>query len=272
MLMPKYTRGQMPIDKNLLESLTKIALRAGQAALSLYSSQDTWIREKADGSPVTAADMASEKVIRGGLRDLDSTIPYLSEESEPPELQERLKWNRFWLVDPLDGTKEFIRRTDEFTINIALIDDGIPVAGVVVAPALGLLYYAAQGHGAWKVTNNSSPERLESQLCDPNQALSIVESRSHPSSNLEMFLKQFNVKKRLKIGSSLKFCLLAEGVADIYPRLGPTMEWDVGAGDCIYRNSSSSGSHPSPLKYNKASLLNKSFVLGLQPGTFSMPS
>jgi len=262
----------MPIDKNLLESVTKVALRAGQAALRLYSSQDTWIREKADGSPVTEADMASEKVIRGGLRDLDSTIPYLSEESEPPEVQERLKWNRFWLVDPLDGTKEFIRRTDEFTVNIALIDDGIPVAGVVVAPALGLLYYAAQGHGSWKITDNSSPKRLESHLCDPNQALRIVESRSHPSSNLETFLKQFDVKQRLKIGSSLKFCLLAEGVADIYPRLGPTMEWDVGAGDCIYRYSSSSGSHPSPLKYNKSSLLNGSFVLGLQPGTFSMPS
>lgn len=254
-----------------LESITRIAAAAGDAALKLYHSRDAWVRDKADGSPVTEADMASEEVIQTQLRSLDPTIPYLSEESGPPPDHERLSWHRFWLVDPLDGTKEFIRRTDEFTVNIALIDAGEPVLGVVAAPALGVLYYAAKGQGSWKVRDGMPPERLESRLADPTQPLRIVESRSHPSPELEQFLEAYTVTERLKIGSSLKFCLLAEGSADIYPRLGPTMEWDVGAGDCVYRHSAKGSPHPSPLTYNKRSLLNDRFVLGLPPGSYTLP-
>ena len=255
-----------------LEALTEIATAAGDVALELYRRQDAWVRDKPDGSPVTEADLAAERVIHSRLRSLDPTTPYLSEESGPPSEPERRGWERFWLVDPLDGTKEFIRRTDEFTINIALIEQGEPVMGVVAAPALGLLYYAAKDQGAWKVRDGRAPERLESQLADPTGPLRIVESRSHPSPALEAFLQGYTVTDRLKIGSSLKFCLLAEGSADIYPRLGPTMEWDVGAGDCVYRYSAQGAPHPSPLSYNKPSLRNDHFVLGLPPGSYTLPA
>ena len=261
----------MAADSVSLDAIIRIATAAGDAALELYRRQDAWVRDKADGSPVTEADLASEQVIQAQLRSLDPTIPYLSEESGPPSEDERQGWNRFWLVDPLDGTKEFIKRTDEFTVNIALIDEGEPVLGVVAAPALGLLYYAGKGQGAWKVRDGQPAVRLESRLADPPQPLRIVESRSHPSPELEAFLEGYTVADRLKIGSSLKFCLLAEGSADIYPRLGPTMEWDVGAGDCVYRHSAGGTPHPSPLTYNKPSLRNGHFVLGLPPDSYTLP-
>ena len=254
-----------------LDLVKQIAERAGRVALELYRNQDAWVQTKKDGSPVTAADIASERVIQAELRPLDPSIPYLSEESTPSTYDERRHWRRFWLVDPLDGTKEFIKRTDEFTVNIALIEDGVPVLGVVVAPALGVSYYAASNQGAWKQKVGAPPRRLASRLADPTRPLRIVESASHPSPELEQFLEAFEVADRLKIGSSLKFCLLAEGSADLYPRLGPTMEWDVGAGDCIFRQSAAGEPHPSPLVYNKETLRNGRFVLGLPPGTYTLP-
>ena len=249
-----------------IEDVAAIASAAGDAALRLYRDNGAWVRRKEDGSPVTAADMAAEEVIRTRLRALDPAIPYLSEEGPLPAPAERRGWRRFWLVDPLDGTKEFLRRTDEFTVNIALIEDGEPVLGAVAAPALGVVYYAASGQGAWKRRGIRRSERIRSRLADPGQPLRVVESRSHPSPELEDFLAGYTIRERLKVGSSLKFCLLAEGRADIYPRLGPTMEWDVGAGDCVYRHSAEGEPHPSPLTYNKPSLRNGRFVLGLRPG------
>ena len=134
------------------------------------------------------------------------------------------------------------------------------------------VYYASKHQGAWKEQDGAAPQRLRSRLADAGEPLRIVESVSHPSPELEQFLENFQVSDRLKIGSSLKFCLLAEGAADLYPRLGPTMEWDVAAGDCIYRYSAADGTpHPSPLTYNKASLRNDRFVLGLAPGTYTLP-
>ncbi len=265
------TRPNMKSSEIPLETVKAIAERAGRAALALYKDQALWVKAKSDGSPVTAADMASERVIQAELRPLDPSIPYLSEESAPASYEDRRHWKRFWLVDPLDGTKEFIKHTGEFTVNIALIEDGAPVLGVVVAPALGVSYYAARGKGAWKEEEGGVPKRLVSRLADPTRPIRIVESVSHPSPELEQFLEAFQVEGRLKIGSSLKFCLLAEGSADIYPRLGPTMEWDVGAGDCIFRHSAAGDPHPSPLVYNKESLLNSRFVLGLPPGTYTLP-
>ena len=259
-------------DDPALDAVKEIAERAGDAALKLYRSQDAWVEQKADGSPLTEADMASERVIRTGLRELDPSIPYLSEESEPSSYSERRAWDRFWLVDPLDGTKEFIKRTDEFTVNIALIEHGQPVLGVVVAPALDVTYYAARNQGAWKQGRGDAPVAILSRLADPDGPIRVVESASHPSPELETFLDDFQVTERLKIGSSLKFCLLAEGAADLYPRLGPTMEWDVAAGDCIFRHSAEGEPHPSPLVYNKESILNDRFVLGLPPGAYTLPS
>jgi 3'(2'), 5'-bisphosphate nucleotidase len=255
-----------------LDTVKGIAVRAGDVALRIYQSQDAWVKEKSDGSPLTQADMASEQVIGAALRPLDPSIPYLSEESVHVSYATRREWRRFWLVDPLDGTKEFIKRTHEFTINIALIEDGEPVLGVIVAPAVGAVYYASKYQGAWKEQDGGQPKRLCSRPADVDQPLRIVESVSHPSPDLEQFLESFKVLDRLKIGSSLKFCLLAEGKVDLYPRLGPTMEWDVAAGDCIYRYSAADRRpHPSPLTYNKESLRNDCFVLGLPPGTYALP-
>ena len=255
-----------------IEGVNDVVLRAGEVVLRHYLARDTWVKEKADGSPVTGVDLAAESIIHEGLLRLDNTIPYVSEERELPAYEVRRQWTRYWLVDPLDGTKEFINRTGEFTVNIALIEDGQPVLGVVGAPALGVLYYAMCGKGSWRRKGQEDPERLCSTLSDSSQPLRVVESRSHPSQALEAFLEQYTVAERIKSGSSLKFCLVAEGRADIYPRLGPTMEWDVAAGDCVYRNSGQPEPHPRILVYNKSSLKNGSFVVGLKPGAYSLPA
>ena len=255
-----------------IEAVNEVALRAGEVVLKHYLARDTWVKEKADGSPVTGVDLAAEAIIRDGLMRLDDTIPYLSEEHELPTYETRRGWSRYWLVDPLDGTKEFIKRTDEFTVNIAMIEDGQPVLGVVVAPASNLLYFARTGEGAWKREGDGAPQRLRSILSDPSEPLRVLESRSHPTPALETFLQQFTIAERVKAGSSLKFCLVADGRADVYPRLGPTMEWDVAAGDCVYRNSGYPDPHPGTLRYNKPSLKNGSFVVGLKPGTYQLPS
>ncbi|HXI22059.1 MAG TPA: adenylyl-sulfate kinase, partial [Gemmatimonadales bacterium] len=167
------------------------------------------------------------------------------------------------LVDPLDGTKEFIQRNGEFTVNIALIESGAPVLGVIYAPALDLLYYAGHGLGAWKRAGTEPPVRIVSRPPLPGHALRVAESRSHPSRELEEFLRTIPVAERVPAGSSLKFCWVAEGKADVYPRLGPTMEWDVAAGDCIFRNSGETVPRRSALVYNQPELRNQGFVIGL---------
>ena len=254
-----------------IEAVNEVALRAGEVVLRHYRARDTWVTEKPDGSPLTGVDLAAEAIIRQGLLRLDDTIPYVSEEHELPTYDVRRRWPRYWLVDPLDGTKEFLKRTDEFTVNIAMIEAGEPVLGVVVAPASGLLYYARNGEGAWKRAGDGAPQRLHTTLSDPSAPLRIVESRSHPSPALEAFLARFTIAERVKSGSSLKFCLVADGRADVYARLSPTMEWDVAAGDCVYRNSGHPEPHPGTLRYNKPSLKNGSFVVGLKPGTYRLP-
>jgi 3'(2'), 5'-bisphosphate nucleotidase len=187
----------------------------------------------------------------------------VSEEAEAARFEHRRGWRRFWLVDPLDGTKEFIKRRAEFTVNVALIEDGEPVFGVVLAPALDLLYWAVKGGGSWREAKGETAERIYSAASPAGTPLTVVESLSHPSAELEEYLRTIPVARRVKAGSSLKFCWVAEGRADIYPRLGPTMEWDVAAGDCIYRQSGRDGERPSPLTYNKPDLRNPSFVVGL---------
>ena len=253
-----------------MEAVKEVVLRAAAVVRKRYQARDTWVRAKADGSPVTGVDLEADAILRDGLRALDPEIPYLSEEYEIPAREVRRRWSRYWLVDPLDGTKEFIGRTGEFTVNVALIEDGEPVLGVVAAPAAGLLYYARAGEGAWKREGDGLPRRLRSTLSSPSDPLRVVESRSHPSAALEAFLEPLNVVERIKSGSSLKFCVVAEGRADVYPRLGPTMEWDVAAGDCVHRNSGHPP-HPGTLRYNKSSLRNGNFVIGLRPGTYVLP-
>ncbi len=254
-----------------MEAVNEVVLRAAAAVLERYRAGDTWVRAKADGSPVTGVDLAADAILRDGLAALDPAIPYLSEEHEIPPYAVRRRWRRYWLVDPLDGTKEFVNRTGEFTVNVALIEDGAPVLGVVAAPVAGLLYYARTGEGAWKREGNGPPRRLRSTLSSPSDPLRVVESRSHPSAALERFLEPMTVVERVKRGSSLKFCVVAEGRADVYPRLGPTMEWDVAAGDCVHRSSGHPEPHSGTLRYNKPSLRNGSFVVGLRPGTYTLP-
>jgi 3'(2'), 5'-bisphosphate nucleotidase len=244
-----------------LSAVLDIAAEAAEAVLAQYGVNRR-AESKVDGSPLTAADRASHATIVRGLEALTPYVPVISEEGADVAFDERRQWREFWLVDPLDGTKEFLAGNGEFTVNIALIVDGAPVLGVVSAPALGAVYYAERGAGAWRCLDHGRPERI----C-PASGLSgstrIVESRSHASPELEAFLATLGPVERQALGSSLKFCRVAEGSADLYPRFGRTMEWDVAAGDCIYRHSTLDGSErPSPLRYNQPSLSTPSFVIG----------
>jgi 3'(2'), 5'-bisphosphate nucleotidase len=249
-----------PGEKSLAR-LEEIARLAGAAILQHYTPE-AGSTLKADGSPITLADHAAQRVIAQELRQWDPDVPVVSEEAERAPYEERQYWRRFWLVDPLDGTKEFISRNGEFTVNIALIEDGEPVLGVVYAPALDVMYGAAKGSGAWRTESDGARVRISHLPPHRDRPLTVVESRSHGSPELEAYLRTINVGERVKLGSSLKFCWVADGRADIYPRLGPTMEWDVAAGDCVFRNSAPEGQYPSPLTYNKPDLRNASFVLG----------
>jgi 3'(2'), 5'-bisphosphate nucleotidase len=248
-----------------IEEVVQMAEGAGEIILKYYKqSMETVFKE--DRSPLTKADLEANRFIVDRLKELYPDIPIVSEEDELPAFEVRKDWARFWLVDPLDGTAEFINHLDEFTVNIALIENGIPVLGVIFAPARDLLYFAEVGKGAWKRSKKTeSPSRIYSNEPRAGGPVTIVESRRHGKDELDEFLKtsKVEVKKRVPAGSSIKFCLVAEGAADIYPRMGPTMEWDVAAGDCIYRNSAKNGMHKTTLSYNKRDLKNGTFVIGM---------
>ena len=244
-----------------LGRVVDLALEAGQTVLRFYGGPHD-VERKDDESPVTQADRVAHQQIVDGLARIDPGTPVISEESGVPEYDLRRDWQRFWLVDPLDGTKEFIAKNGEFTVNIALIECGEPVLGVVVAPAFDLLYFASQDTGAWRREMNGETIRL--LHVDQSRAITrVVESRSHPSTDLEAFIATLGPVERTQLGSSLKFCRVAEGTSDVYPRFGPTMEWDVAAGDCIYRHAAQSGrQRPSPLTYNQPALRTSGFVIG----------
>lgn len=244
-----------------LARLDAIAREAGNAILEYYAG-DAQMTAKSDGSPLTLADTAAEAVILDALRDWNAEIPVISEETAAAPYEERRHWQSFWLVDPLDGTKEFLNRNGEFTVNIALVQNGEPVLGVVYAPALDLMYTGGKGLGSWKVAGGQPGVRIAHESPPTGGPFVVIESRSHGSPELEEYLRTIDVARRVQLGSSLKFCKVAEGAADLYPRLGPTMEWDVAAGDCVYRNASIHGEHASPLTYNKPDLRNGPFVLG----------
>jgi 3'(2'), 5'-bisphosphate nucleotidase len=250
------------VTRDLLERLAALAREAGSAALVHYGGRGD-VELKADRSPVTEADRAAHRVIAAGLAALDPSVPVVSEEGQLPPPAERMGWRRFWLVDPLDGTKEFLQQNGEFTVNIALIEDGEPVAGIVYAPALEVLYSAGAGLGSWKSEAGGTPRRLEGPPPVPPAGITVVESRSHPSPELEAWLAARRVARRVQAGSALKFGLVAEGAAHCYPRLGPTWEWDTAAGDCVWRDSTRSGRRASPLRYNTPTLKHASFVIGV---------
>jgi 3'(2'), 5'-bisphosphate nucleotidase len=265
------------------------AIAAGNAVNEVYHSEDFGVEYKPDQSPLTLADQKSHDIIVNGLREFD--IPILSEEGKDTPYAQRKDWKRFWVVDPLDGTKEFIKRNGEFTVNIALVENSRPVLGTIFVPDSNTLYFAGRNFGAYKLQDGPFAElpetRVESKeetqtLLDQiigqssrlpieNQqrpSLTIVGSRSHKTAELEAYVgekrKTHGEVEFISAGSSLKICLVAEGRADVYPRLGPTMEWDTAAGQAIAEHAGArvyQYNTSKPLIYNKEDLHNPWFIV-----------
>jgi len=246
---------------SMIQHLLEISKLAGDKILDVYDG-DFDVTIKDDLSPLTDADRKSNQIITEKLELLYPEIPILSEEGEKIDFSDRKKWSLFWLIDPLDGTKEFVKRNGEFTVNIALISEGHPIAGVVYAPVSSTYWYGAKDIGSYKIKGESTPVQInvENNIEHP---IKIVSSRSHPSPKLQTYLDRFDNHEILGMGSSLKICLVADGTAHIYPRLGPTMEWDSGAGHAVlkfaggYMTDTTTGDE---LIYNKEILKNPDFI------------
>lgn len=258
----------------MLELVIQTALEAGRAIMQVYENPETdWqVERKADNSPLTLADRRSHAVIAAALAQ--TPYPVLSEEGEHLPYAERQAWHTLWVVDPLDGTKEFIKRNGEFTVNIALVRHGVPVMGVIYAPVLGRLYAAEEGQGAFVAQVDTATLQVGERKALPlpevqqHRPYRVVASRSHRSPETEAFIarvaQQHAQPDVVSAGSSLKLCLVAEGSADVYPRLAPTMEWDTAAGHAIALEAGCTvtcADDGLPLRYNKADLLNPFFVV-----------
>ena len=246
--------------KALHEAVIALAREAAAKILEVYESEFA-VQHKDDRSPLTAADLASHRCILAGLERLAPDIPVLSEESAELPVATRRAWSRLWLVDPLDGTREFIKRNGEFTVNIALIDDGVPVFGVVQQPVTGALWWGARGLGAFKRDGDAdTPLRVRVPATAP---LRVAASRSHRDERTEAFMAKMGDVEPIGVGSSLKFCMLAEGAIDVYPRFAPTSEWDTGAAQCVLEAAGGAVIDPRgrPLAYNQRdTILNGDFI------------
>lgn len=247
----------------LIKAVADIARRAGDEILRIYGESDFGVEDKADKSPLTRADQASNEVIVRELSQLELRAPIVSEESKQIPFSERRQYTRFWLVDPLDGTKEFIKRNGEFTVNIALIDTNSPLLSVVYTPVSDDLFWAIRRRGAYRVVNGQDTRISASTFSLRDQGLKVVASRSHLTEETQAFMDQLHEPEIVSKGSSLKILMLATGEAQLYPRLGPTMEWDTGAAQLILEEAGGrliDQSTGQPLLYNKESLLNPHFV------------
>jgi 3'(2'), 5'-bisphosphate nucleotidase len=244
-----------------LDAVRANAIDAGQRILEVYR-RDFGVEHKHDQSPLTEADRVAHELIVARLRALTPPLPVLSEESTASEYSARATWQRFWLVDPLDGTKEFIKRNGEFTVNIALIEHGRPVLGVVHVPVRGETYSACTGVGAFRQKGGAAPESIHVRRFTGTRPM-VVASRSHAGKETEAFLHSIGEHDVTSMGSSLKFCLVAEGKADVYPRLGPTMEWDTAAAQCVVEQAGGrvTDVHGHALRYNKPDLHNPWFIV-----------
>ena len=245
----------------LLPDIVGLSERAGKNILEIYET-DFSVERKEDDSPLTAADMAAHNTIVEGLKVLTPDIPVLSEESASIDYATRKRWGNYWLVDPLDGTREFVKRNGEFTVNIALIENGRSVMGVVYAPVLDVIYAAVRGEGAWKQQGDSEKVTISVRDC-PADKPTVAGSRSHRGDSLNEFLQKLGEHELISMGSSLKMCLVAEGVADIYPRFGLTSEWDTAAAQAIVEAAGGQlvTLDMQPMRYNtKDSLLNPEFM------------
>ncbi len=248
---------------SILEPVIDIANQAGAAILDIYRSSNFRVDTKEDHSPLTEADRASNRVICDALRKLTPAVPVWSEESAAIPFETRAKWQEFWLVDPLDGTKEFIKRNGEFTVNIALVREHDAILGVVQVPDRHQVFYGHRGGGAFVRTAGRVPRRLQvaTKAAEP---VRVVGSRSHRGSSLEQFLQMVGPHEIVPMGSSLKFCVVAAGDADVYPRLGPTSEWDTAAAQAVVENAGGQvlDLDGHPIRYNtKPDVLNPYFVV-----------
>lgn len=251
----------MPFKKIDIEEIKTIALEAGQIIMNIYE-KDFDVEYKEDQSPLTKADIASNSYICKRLQELYPAIPLMSEENKKVAYEKRKNWEYYWCIDPIDGTKEFIKKNGEFTVNIALIHKNMPVLGVVYAPALDKLYWSKKGEGAF-FNNQKLPLKVNE---NPKQKLFVVASKSHLSSETQEFINNLktNEIEQVSIGSSLKLCMVATGEADVYPRLAPTMEWDTAAADAIVREAGKTTvqyENQEALEYNKENLLNPWFIV-----------
>ncbi|MDQ1244544.1 MAG: 3(2), 5-bisphosphate nucleotidase [Campylobacterota bacterium] len=262
------------LDSINIEDIKNIALRAGEAVMQIYA-KDFSVEYKDDKSPLTEADKVANEIICSELSKLYPDTQIMSEENKQTEYEIRKNWEYYWCIDPIDGTKEFIKKNDEFTVNIALIHKDTPVLGVVYAPALDEIYYAKKGEGAFKEVLSDQYSGLRIQKLplktnnDHNKSISVVASKSHMSPETQDFIDNLALSTEhlalVSKGSSLKLCMVATGEADIYPRLGPTMEWDTAAADAIVREAGKNvfvydENFSSTIKYNKQNLLNTWFV------------
>lgn len=248
--------------KVLIEPIVALAEEAGRAILEVYST-DFDVQSKADESPLTQADLASHRCIAAGLDKLTPDVPVISEEAGLPDFAERSSWSTYWLIDPLDGTKEFVNRNGEFTVNIALIDNNRPVLGVVYVPVHDKTYVGCEGVGAERREGDAAPQKIGvSASC--GDTVRVVGSRSHRGASLDAYLAALGEYDMVPMGSSLKFCVVAEGGADIYPRLGPTSEWDTAAAQAVVEQAGGSvvTLDGKPMKYNaKDDILNPHFFV-----------
>lgn len=250
-------------DRNaaLLPAVIQLVEAAGRAILEIYA-QDFEVERKDDDSPLTAADRAAHHILVDGLSALPEALPVLSEESAAIAWDERRQWQRYWLVDPLDGTREFVKRNGEFTVNVALIDARAPVLGVVYAPVLDYLCYASRGNGAWRRDRGNEATRLQTRR-PASHPLTVAASRSHLDARTQALLDRLGPHERIGLGSSLKFCRVAEGAVDLYPRFGPTSEWDTAAAQSVLEEAGGAviGIDGEPFRYNRGeSLLNPDFL------------
>jgi len=246
----------------LCQNALSIARIAGQKIIEIYDSKYT-IEHKQDNTPLTTADLAADKIIRNALHELTPEIPILTEESEAIPFTTRQTWSRYWLVDPLDGTREFIKRNGEFTVNIALIENHKSILGVINVPVLHTDYFAWKDGGAFKKTTDKGIHKINTRKANKKK-LTIAGSRSHANEKLENYYKNLGDFELLSVGSSLKSCMVAEGAVDLYPRLGLTSEWDTAAAHCIVDEAGGkiTKTDTSALLYNtKDSLLNPEFFV-----------
>lgn len=248
--------------KDLIEPIVALATDAGDAILEVYAT-DFEVENKTDESPLTQADLASNRRIIAGLTALTPDIPIISEEVGLPSFEERSAWERYWLIDPLDGTKEFVNRNGEFTVNIALVDNKRPVLGVVHVPVLKKTYVGCEGYGADVRDTGGTPHAIH-VATESSRPVRVVGSRSHRGASLDAYLQQVGDHDMVPMGSSLKFCVVAEGNADIYPRLGLTSEWDTAAAQAVVEQAGGKVLtwDGNPLLYNdKSDILNPFFIV-----------